>query len=218
MDIARARASGAVKTRGRRSRRRQRSVLLAGGGALGVALAAILSIASVNGVDVAAAAVTRAQSLVDLMNRRSPGERTEAHLNKTKHKHARVLAEREQPQLPVPDLYTPLVAAFAQPVPVLPVIPEAAPLFAEAAPPLPAIFAPSFGGAIFTPGGTGGGGGGGGGGGPPTQPPTQPPGQPTPPTPAVPEPATWAMMILGFGLTGCMLRRRRPALCRAPNR
>ncbi|QQV78885.1 PEP-CTERM sorting domain-containing protein [Sphingomonas aliaeris] len=26
---------------------------------------------------------------------------------------------------------------------------------------------------------------------------------------AVPEPATWAMMIVGFGLTGCVLRRRR---------
>jgi hypothetical protein len=30
--------------------------------------------------------------------------------------------------------------------------------------------------------------------------------------PAVPEPATWAMMIAGFGLVGGMARRRRPAL------
>lgn len=29
--------------------------------------------------------------------------------------------------------------------------------------------------------------------------------------PAVPEPATWAMMISGFGLTGAMMRRRRRA-------
>ena len=29
---------------------------------------------------------------------------------------------------------------------------------------------------------------------------------------AVPEPATWAMMIMGFGLTGAAVRRRRPAL------
>lgn len=28
----------------------------------------------------------------------------------------------------------------------------------------------------------------------------------------VPEPATWAMMIVGFGMTGAMIRRRRPAL------
>lgn len=31
---------------------------------------------------------------------------------------------------------------------------------------------------------------------------------------AVPEPSTWAMLILGFGLTGAMVRRRRPALAR----
>lgn len=30
--------------------------------------------------------------------------------------------------------------------------------------------------------------------------------------PAVPEPATWAMLISGFGLVGATLRRRRPAL------
>jgi len=29
---------------------------------------------------------------------------------------------------------------------------------------------------------------------------------------AVPEPGTWAMMIVGFGLAGATLRRRRPAL------
>ena len=28
---------------------------------------------------------------------------------------------------------------------------------------------------------------------------------------AVPEPATWAMMLFGFGLIGFMMRRRRPA-------
>ena len=28
-------------------------------------------------------------------------------------------------------------------------------------------------------------------------------------TPAVPEPASWAMLIAGFGLTGAMMRRRR---------
>jgi hypothetical protein len=28
---------------------------------------------------------------------------------------------------------------------------------------------------------------------------------------AVPEPSTWAVMLLGFGLTGAMVRRRRPA-------
>ncbi|WP_448580249.1 PEPxxWA-CTERM sorting domain-containing protein [Thermaurantiacus sp.] len=32
-----------------------------------------------------------------------------------------------------------------------------------------------------------------------------------PPTPGIPEPATWAMLIAGFGLVGGMARRRRPA-------
>jgi hypothetical protein len=29
---------------------------------------------------------------------------------------------------------------------------------------------------------------------------------------AVPEPASWAMLIAGFGLTGAVMRRRRMAL------
>jgi len=31
----------------------------------------------------------------------------------------------------------------------------------------------------------------------------------------VPEPATWAMMIAGFGMSGAMIRRRRVAFSRA---
>lgn len=34
---------------------------------------------------------------------------------------------------------------------------------------------------------------------------------PDPPAPAVPEPATWALMIAGFGMIGAALRRRRGA-------
>ena len=33
-----------------------------------------------------------------------------------------------------------------------------------------------------------------------------------PPVPAVPEPATWGMMILGFGVVGASLRRRRSSV------
>ena len=32
------------------------------------------------------------------------------------------------------------------------------------------------------------------------------------PTPGIPEPASWAMLIAGFGLTGAIARRRRTAV------
>jgi hypothetical protein len=35
------------------------------------------------------------------------------------------------------------------------------------------------------------------------------------PPPAIPEPASWAMLIAGFGLTGAALRRRRAAVTSA---
>lgn len=192
----------------RRPRHDRRHFVLVGSGALALALTSALSIASFNGVDVAGAAVARAQSIADLLARRSPGQRTEAHLTKTKHKHFAVLAERQPAEIPAPAIEKPLVEALLPPV-VGPVIPEALPTLSEAAPPItPAIFAPVIGGAIFAP--CCGGGGPGGGGGPPGQPP--PPNQPPPnQPPAVPEPSSWAMMILGFGLTGFALRRRRSA-------
>ena len=36
------------------------------------------------------------------------------------------------------------------------------------------------------------------------------------PAGAVPEPATWAMMIAGFGMAGAMMRRRRPVVLAQP--
>ncbi|MBT2186741.1 PEP-CTERM sorting domain-containing protein [Sphingobium sp. H33] len=36
--------------------------------------------------------------------------------------------------------------------------------------------------------------------------------QASPPTPGVPEPATWAMMIGGFALAGVAMRRRKVAV------
>ena len=38
------------------------------------------------------------------------------------------------------------------------------------------------------------------------------------PLPAVPEPATWSMMLIGFGLLGTALRSRRPRAAAAPAR
>lgn len=199
---------------GRRQARRRRGVAFIGTGALAAALASIWSVASLNGVDIASAAVTKAQSIADLMSRRSPGERTQALLNKTKHKrHYAVLAERSPEEVPPVLLGTPTAPAFLPaaltPPPVL--------ALAQAAPIFPAAFAPPLGGVFFSPGPGGGGPGGGtgspggGGGGPPAQP---PPTQPTPPSapPAVPEPATWAMLILGFGVTGVAFRRRRSVI------
>lgn len=89
--------------------------------------------------------------------------------------------------------------------------------------PSDAVSGPAFFGAVpapgvaiggINPGGVGGGnagGGGGGGGGGDTG--TTPPGggtveTPAPPAVAVPEPSTWSMMLLGFGLLGAALRSR----------
>ena len=194
----------------RRARRARRHFVLVGTAAVALALTSALSIATLSGIDVAGAAVARAQSIADLLARRSPGERTEAHLVKTKHKHFAVLADHQEAEIPPPAIEKPLVEVFLPPA-AAPVIPETLPLLSASAPPLPPpIFAPVIGGAIFAPCCGGGGGPGGGGGGPPAQPP--PPSQPPPnQPPAVPEPSSWALMIAGFGLTGFALRRRRGA-------
>lgn len=167
-----------------------------------------VSTASLSGVDLVAAAAARAQSVADLLARRSPGERTAAQLTKTKHKYSAVLAERETP---APVLPPPAAAALlpAAAPPLYP-IPELLPVLAEGPLGGPAVFVPFPGGGLFGPVG----GGGGGGVGPPTQPPpTQPPPVQPPPIqpPAVPEPGTWATMILGLGIIGFTLRRRRAA-------
>jgi len=47
-----------------------------------------------------------------------------------------------------------------------------------------------------------------------TPPPTTP--SPPPPVPGVPEPQTWVMMMVGFGLLGVFLRRRKSAIARQP--
>jgi len=168
----------------RRIRRRKRRPLIAGGAALTIALSLALSVASFGGVDLANAAAVRAQSFMELMSRRSPGTRTQALLTKHKRNHERVLADHNPTSIVIP-AYTPDVGLVAPPLSVpIPGFSEP-PILAAAAPPPPIFFGHPPGILLSTP-----------------------PGAP-PIIGFVPEPDTWTMMILGFGLSGWMLRRRR---------
>jgi hypothetical protein len=96
---------------------RRRRALVAAGGAFAVALSTAVSLASFTGVDLAGAAVQRAQSFLELMHQRSPGKRTEAHLTKFRRAQHHVLAERapELPAIVVPQ-YVPDVGLVAPPL------------------------------------------------------------------------------------------------------
>lgn len=194
----------------RRKRRRaaqhqQRRRVLGGAAALALAATSALGVASFTGTDLAGAAVARTQDLMQLLERRSPGQRSEGQLTKTKARHAE-LADRlpASPEAPVPVKLTDIIARPAM-VPAgfdIPTPPPALELFE---PPLPR------GGSVFLiatgdiPGG-----GGGGGGIPPGQqtPPNTPPNAPS----AVPEPGTWMTMLAGFAMIGAALRRKRRTL------
>ena len=203
MNGARARRS---RRAARRWLRRRQGVVVVGSGAFATAVATAISIASFSGIDVVAAAAQKAQSVADLLAQRSPGERTAAQLTKTKHKKYVVLAEHEAPA--AAPILPPAATEVLAPAASVAAIPEALPVLAEAVPPgvVPVLL--SFpGGGIFLPGP-----GGGGGGPPPPPPPPSPPPPPPPPPPAIPEPETWTMMLLGFGMIGLTLRRRRAAV------
>lgn len=147
-----------------------------------------------------------ARSFLAMLEDRSPGERTTAELTKIKRRVAaksgptqRALAKIRTPDLPVG-----VVEKLLAPPPELAELLMAPPAFdgftlAEVPPPGGPIV-------VLPPGGTPPGGGGGGGGG--TTPPEQTPPE-TPPVSPVPEPGTWATMLLGFWLTGWALRRQR---------
>lgn len=144
-----------------------------------------------------------------ILSDRSPGERSGAALVQSK-PHMQV-GPTERVLSPVLDRPAPYIPADLDNLPerAMEVVnpgqalaPGAPPVGGN--PPLPIPGVP--GGAIIPP--PPGGGGGGGGGNPPP-----PPGPPPPPpvvTP-VPEPATWIMMIVGVGMIGWQLRRRRSA-------
>jgi len=162
-----------------------------------------LSLFGVSSADMVHAAAAGAESLSDLLNQRSPGERTAARLTKTKH--ARALAKRAAkpaaPHLAMAPADFDKIANLLQAPPV-----EFAPPFADIAATFPEP------GIISVPGSGGGGGGGGvtppGGGGGTVTIPTQEPHTPPIPVTPLPEPGTWATMVLGFGLLGFRVRRR----------
>lgn len=183
--------------------RRHRRHVIAGVGALALALSAAVGVAGLTGTDLADAAATRARSIMDLMDQRSPGARTTAELTKTKARH-RVLPERDAAAPSLPDNLAHILAPVPTVLPVdlgPPAIPE---LTLLTAPLPPAFFAPPPGGGVGACCGGGGGGGSGGGGGGTDSPPEVPH-----VPPPVPEPGTWMTMLLGFGLMGWLLRRER---------
>src|SRR5258708_26698514 len=179
------------------------SVALSGGGTL--------AIGGLTGNDMVEAAVTQAKSLAQLLDQRSPGDRTQAQLTKTKR--ARALAKQALPHSREHLLASPplapknnlpgLAELLAGPGPVALV--DAVRPFPELAisspPALGMIVGPPPGSGISPPGG--------GGGGVPLVTPPQP-GEIVPTSP-LPEPGTWAMMLLGFALLGWRVRRAHDA-------
>ena len=199
--------------RERAARRRRQAIALGAGVCLSLGLGTAFSVASFAGGDLAEAAVSRAKSLMDLMDQRSPGERTAAELTKTKRKSSSILAEEDAPESPKPEVPKNLADVIAPPASALvPVSTAVPPTTLELPQPPGSVLIPPPGGGVITPPGGGdgtppGGGGGtppGGGGG------TPPGGGGTPP-PALPEPGTWMTMILGLGFAGWSLRRSRAA-------
>ena len=161
-----------------------------------------------------------------MLGQRSPGTRTTAVLTKAKGKkvaaqpRARALGKIRRPELPaaflralVPGpefsgveapgvLLNPIVGA---PLPQLALLSEAPFSVVGGGPSPPGIGAPGGGISVTTPGG-----GGGGGGSPPegSLPVTAPTVVVPTPVQAIPEPGTWAMMLLGFAFLGRSLRKR----------
>jgi len=149
-------------------------------------------------------------TVADILAGRSPGERLAGVLANLKHKRAPALHQRALPKVRRPA--NPLGAIVAAP-PVPPIVPAPetplynvvngtpAPVVAAATPipgGTPVVFPgftppPSGGGGFVTP--------------PIVEVPVTPPVTP-PITPSVPEPSTWAMMLIGFALIGRALRQR----------
>jgi hypothetical protein len=207
-NIARAiRRSRAARASIRRRRRR----LLAGGcGVVLLGRGAMLSMAGVTGSDAVAAAVSQAKSLAELLDQRSPGNRGAGALTKTKRVHLALTKLRGKPVPPLTPSASELAKLLLPPAPLVPMDTAVPVALLQGPPPtLGEIVGPppsgGPGGVLVGPPGRGGGSPGGGSG------PIVYPGRDTKDiitAPAVPEPGTWATMLLGFGLIGWRIRRR----------
>jgi hypothetical protein len=166
-----------------------------------ILVTANLSLVTFGGTDLANAAVQRAKSFIELIKQRSPGKRTEAHLALTKHKKVAQLHQRALPKVRMPPAIPPIGAL---PPALIDIVAPPPPLRVASLETIPVV--PLFGTPVF----------------PvvpsspesplivPPQTPSETPTPPvTPPVPAVPEPGTWASILLGFALLGWQVRRRR---------
>jgi len=147
---------------------------------------------------VVASAASEVRDLADMLGQRSPGTRTEAQLNK----HARTAAKiRPKPRSTTPDepSTTALIDLLMPPVEPVTIASNGVPPVIAPPTTLNQILDSIPGGGTFTPPGGGG----------TTHLPTSEPKELV--TSAVPEPQTWALMLLGFGLIGWRIRRRKPS-------
>lgn len=206
-------SASSLARREKRAAARRRNTALGVGGAMAIVLAAPLSIAAYMGVESALPGFEAAKSFLAMMADRSPGDRTKGELTKTKKAAAPAPQQRALGKITKPEPPKEFLEAIAPPAPKLEEPTQFAPVISGLGPLLVTPPPGGGGGIVIPPSAPPGGGGG-------TPPPTEnpPPENPPPVTPppehppAVPEPGTWATMLLGFGLTGWMIRRRRRTL------
>ena len=158
---------------------------------------------------VAAAAASQVQDLAELLGKRSPGTRTQDQLTK----HARVASKVREAPKPAGHPVSPPLNPTAVLVDLLqpPVAPVEVASFQPPFTPPPTL-ADIIGSSPDFPGATPPGGGG------PARLPSSEPRDDLPPTSAVPEPGTWAMMLAGFGLIAWRVRRRNSSKTKSARR
>lgn len=187
-------------------RRRRRAAAFVALVALALTGSGLWTIGALTGADVVEAAVAKAQSLADLIGARSPGARSAGELIKTKHSRALAKA-RPAPRAGVerrsaaPKIAMAQIAQLLEAPPLVPAavdFQQPAPLAELGVPP------PTLSGIVLPGSGPGNPPGGS----PPATLPGSEPKEPVLVPSAVPEPGTWATMLLGFGMIGWHLRRR----------